>query len=638
MSGIIGVFNLSSSSDPMDNRYFEETEQALKLQSHRGTDDSGACVFRHSNTDRAIWKESPKSFYGDEKYDGIIGCCRMKTIKTESDADVPMLLENGMIVVAFDGELYNRRELMNIAECDAGDRELTDEEIIGRVYVKNGFAKTVSLLNGMFSLVVVDLRIKTCFVARDRLGIKPIYFLRQNDKLMFSSELKGFTAFRCFEKQIDIDAYNARLIFSRPGSKVLYKNVEMLNPGEFITATFNGDVKTEKYFSIDNYQRTDRFSGIGEALEELDALLEDAVRRQIDFDVPFATQVSGGIDSTLVNYYIKKLKGESFRKGISIVDGTGQRGEEYWIDRVAEKFDLELSKYQLDETFFLDNYKKLVWFNDAPIYKPYFTSFYKMANAAAGDVKVLLSGEGADETAGGYGRFAAGAFQPFFTGNGISGKNITTYSDYAAYAVNSDTTIKGFTTIGYDNTDGLINEQMEIFSGFSGSNFTKQLKYETYCRLPESFMRQEKMASANSVEIRVPLVDNKVLDFIMQLPENMLLAFAASSPVGLSENPFEWIQGKYIFKELCAGKMGREFAYRNKQIIVFDERNILKSAAFASMFYDEVLPSMKKRGLIDAGQIQDWYSRISDITKKEFDMMWRAISLETWCGLFLNDN
>lgn len=637
MSGFIGILNLNQKANPIASQELTDLTAALKAQSHRGPDGTGACAVSFAPAASLLWQTTPAEFKGAKNLHGAIAYNRFVTKTTLAPSAQPYISEDGTIAVAMDGELYNRSELIDLLTgCTTDLQRATDEVILSHLYAKLGFEKMLTKLNGMFSVAVIDIRNNMYFVARDRLGIKPLYYAISQNRLLFASELKAFTCLSSFENRLDPDAYNARLIFSRPGSKVLLKDVEMLNPGEYIAGRFDGSCNIAKWFSLDDYERSDHYTDIVTALKDFSNILEDAVNRQLDFDVPFATQVSGGIDSTLVNYYIKKLKGNSFKNGISIIDGTGHKGEEYWIDRVADAFDLELQKYQLDEKFFLDNYKQLVWFNDAPIYKPYFTSFYKMAHSAKGSAKILLSGEGADETAGGYGRFAAGAFQPFFSKNSIQGKGITPYDNYAAYAINSDQTIRGFTILGHDNTEELINEQIDIFSNFKGSNFTKQLKYETYCRLPESFMRQEKMASANSIEIRVPLVDYKVLDFVMQLPESMLLAFVSNSPIGISENPFEWIQGKYIFKELCAQKMGRDFAYRNKQIIVFDERNILKSDAFRTMFYDEILPSIKSRGLIDAAQVENWYSNISSISQKDFNIMWRAISLETWCSLFLN--
>ncbi len=493
------------------------------------------------------------------------------------------------------------------------------------------------LLNGMFSIAIMDLRSKKLYLARDRFGIKPLYYSCTDQNILFASELKCFIQFEEFKRKLDIDAFNARLIFSRPSSKVLLHNVKMMDPGQALCMEMDGKISIWNYFDIDSYERDpSKFKNIEDAIASFDEVLINAVQRQLVSDVKVGCQVSGGIDSTIVSYYANKIKGKNLEDGVSIIDDAGNDGEEYYINQVGINLGLDLHKFKLTEKFFLDNYENLVWYNDAPLYKPFFTSFYKLTQGAKKYVTVLMSGEGSDEIAGGYGRFAAGVYQPFLSQFGTSSRKIKSYKSYAEYAVMTDSTITGFTTKGYTGAQNLIDEQIDIFNHFRGSNFTKQLKFETMCRLPESFMRQDKMSMANSIENRVPLVDNEVVDFIMELPEEMLLRFKKFSPTQLSDNPFEWVQGKFIFKELCAKKFGYDFAYRKKAIMVFDERNMLASDGFRELFYENILPSMQKRDLVDVGYIKSLYENVQKISKNEFNCMWRAVGLETWCQLFLD--
>jgi hypothetical protein len=122
----------------------------------------------------------------------------------------------------------------------------------------------------------------------------------------------------------------------------------------------------------------------------------------------------------------------------------------------------------------------------------------------------------------------------------------------------------------------------------------------------------------------------------MQLPEDMLLQFVAPSPLTLSENPLKWASGKYLFKELVARKFGYDFAYRKKEIMVFDQRTMLASSGFRNHFYDLIYPKMKDRGLVDSELVRSWYETLTDISDNTFVSMWRALSLETWCQLFLD--
>lgn len=111
-----------------------------------------------------------------------------------------------------------------------------------------------------------------------------------------------------------------------------------------------------------------------------------------------------------------------------------------------------------------------------------------------------------------------------------------------------------------------------------------------------------------------------------------------SSPVKLTDNPFEWVAGKFIFKELCARKFGYDFAYRKKEVMVLDQRLMLGSSGFRDKFFDSIYPKMKDRGLIDAERIHSWYEALSEISDNTVVSLWRAISLEVWCQLFLDGN
>ena len=202
----------------------------------------------------------------------------------------------------------------------------------------------------------------------------------------------------------------------------------------------------------------------------------------------------------------------------------------------------------------------------------------------------------------------------------------------------SDTTLTDLTTLGYNNLQGLIQDQVDKFNSFEGTNFSKQLKYEIAYRLTAGLLRQDKMTMSHSIENRVPLLDNKVVDFVMQLPEDMLVRFASNSPVSLSDNPFSWFQGKYILKEIVANKFGHEFAYRKKQTMngSLNERALLASPRFEEYYHDVVLPGIKSRSIVDADLVNKWYESKHSISSKQFNSLWRAIGLETWCQLFLD--
>lgn len=640
MCGIIGFLKRNMKGSPIGESGIAGLSRAMAIQKHRGPDDDGTCGFRFDG----VVKEATSARNlcgGVQKFDGLFGFNRLSIKDLSTAGHQPMLSRDKKVIIVFNGEIYNDYELReHLMKKGYVFHSTTDTEVILNLYLEDGLERMVKQLNGMFAIAIMDLRSNMFYMARDRFGIKPFYYSIDDEHIYFASELKCLIQFESFKKELDWDAFNARIIFSRPSSKVLLKNVSLVDPGEMITVSVkSGLVKKERYFDVNAYERTEQFHHIDEALEELDVILKKAVKNQLVSDVKVGCQVSGGIDSSIVCYYANQAKVDNLKDGVSIIDGTGDAGEEYYINQVGHTLDLNLHKFKLDITDFTDNYEKLIWHNDAPLYKPFFTSFYMLMKGAKEYVTVLMSGEGADELAGGYGRFGAGVFQPMVTMLGGSFATVKSYSSYEEYAVKSDSTIDGgLLGRGFTEAESLIQEQIDVFNHFSGSNFTKQLKYETFSRLPESFLRQDKMSMACSIENRVPLVDNDVADFLMRLPEDMLLRFGNISPVKLSNNPFDWVQGKFILKEICSRKFGYDFANRKKQIMVFDEKTMLSDRKFKEIFYDSIYPGMKARDLVDAEAVRDLYENVTKLNSKEFNNMWRIIGLETWCQLFLDKN
>ncbi|MCR2046577.1 asparagine synthase (glutamine-hydrolyzing) [Acetatifactor muris] len=608
----------------------------MEVQRHRGPDDQGIVAFRYDGTVKEA--ETADKLYGEGNFDGGFGFNRLSIKDLSIEGHQPMLSGNKKVILVFNGEIYNdvelRKELINKGY---NFRSTTDTEVILKMYEEYGFEQMIGRLNGMFAIVIMDLRTNFLYMARDRFGIKPLYYSDIDGKIYFASELKSLIQFKGFKRELDFDAFNARIIFSRPSDKVLLKNVNMLAPGWALIVSPDGNVRRWQFWNIDHYERQNKYKNIDDAIEALDCILADAVERQLVSDVKVGCQVSGGIDSTLVSYYANKADVPNLNAGVSIVDNTqAGRIEEHYIDIVSNTLNLEEHKFRMDEEFFINNYERASWCNDAPIYKPFFLSFYLLAKQAKNYVTVLMSGEGSDETAGGYGRFAAGVFQPFMSKFNLRSGSLKSYDSYAEYEVMSDSTILGFTAKDYDNTAELIENEIDRFNEFKGSNFTKHLKYETMYRLPESCLRQDKMTMASSIENRVPLLDNDVVDFIMELPESMLLHFKEGSPLEMGDNPFEWIDGKYIYKELLARKFGHDFVYRKKGIMVFDEKTLLACTGFKTLFYNKIFPSMKRRNVIDYDHIEKLYRNLAGLNKNEFNLMWRVIGLETWCQQFID--
>lgn len=640
MCGISGIVRFKDKAT-CRGREIHSIANAITVQHHRGPDDSGICGI---DFEKQIIEENkaPEYFYGlNHVYNGVFGFNRLSIKDVSELGHQPMISGDGKVVIIFNGEIYNdemlRKELIMEGVKFKGT---SDTEVILNLYLNHGILETLNKLNGMFAFAIADVRTRYIYIARDRVGIKPLYYHVDAEGIEFSSELKGLLQFDNVEKKLDIDAYNSRLIFSRPSDKVLIEGCHLLEPGKFIAFNYRGEIKKKTFFNIDSYKRhhaNESFKNLEETIEEADRIISDAVSRQLVSDVNVGCQLSGGIDSSIVTYYANKNKTNKLNDTVSIVKEIND-GEEKYIDIVENSLELNAHKFVLSDNYFVDNYQQMVWDNDAPLYKPFFSAFNYLAFGAKDYVTVLLSGEGLDEIAAGYNRFASGVFQPFVAKMNSCNSSVRSYTSYAEYAVMSDSTQVDLLSVDYKEYDKLIQEQIDIFNSFEGSNLEKHLKYEVRERLPESLLRQDKMTMAHSIENRVPLLDNEVIDFTMSLPEEYLIRFGDVSPANLSDNPLTWVQGKYLFKELIAKKFGRDFAYRNKATMneSMNERRMICSAKFREYLYEQIIPHMHSRGLMDTKEVLRCYENINTISIKEFNGMWRAIGLETWCQLFLD--
>ena len=633
MSAISGIVNLQGAG--LDKWILDDFAEVMNVQKHRGPDYKKVCAFGY--TEEISFSEKEEILAVDFNVKGLLGYNGLVVNEKMSNVLQPFISNDKKVTVAYDGEIYNANAIKEelIIEGYVFDGE-SIAEILQKKYRSSGFEQMVCSLNGVFTIVVVDLQKRIIYVAGDRYGAKPLYYTAFCNKFAFSSEMKGLIQYRDFERKINIDAYNARLVFARPGSKVLLDGVSLLEPGQIISIPQDGKITFSKYFSWDVYERDEkRFITTEEAIAATEEMLEKAVDRQME-NCKMGVQLSGGIDSTLLAYYAKKKAKDDFTEAVAIVDGTGDEGEEYYINFVANKLNMNLHKFQMTPQYFMDKYEKMVWHNDAPTYRPYFACFMKMGELAKDKVSVLFCGEGADEIAGGYSRFAAGALYPFVSQMGLNGGKIKSYDSYARYAAMSGETITSFLTTEYKDLNKLIDERIDLFHSFKGSDFTKHLKFEIRECLPEASLRQEKMTMASSIENRVPFLDNDLVDFLMTLPEDLLVRFIDKSPLNLGKDPFTWMQGKWVLKEVVSKHFGRDFAYRKKMIMNMDERKMVTTSMFVEYFYDLIYPKMKSRGLVDAEQIRVWFDNVNDISAREFTSMWRAISLETWCHLFMD--
>lgn len=642
MCGIVGCLTLGEKliDWKKDKEYLC---RMLAMQKHRGPDDMGMRGF-HYRHDRSIdLIEKPEI---NDAFQGVIGFNRLSIQDLSSNGHQPMCNEKGDIILAFNGEIYNadiyRQELLK-----AGYRfhSTTDTEVILNLYIDRGIEETLRVLNGMFAIIVVDMKKGRIYIARDRFGIKPMYYMVHEKNIYFSSEIKSFLAIPGYEPHIDNNALNECLIYISSPQKTLIKEIQQIEPGELMCIE-GKNIKKEKFFDIDQFQHACGNVSLKEKMEELDVLLQDAVKRQMVSDVAVGCQLSGGVDSSLISFYASYNSKNKMQDSVSIIFKDAILNEEKYIDEVADDLKLHSHKYTFDGSILIENMKRAVWHLESIPTVPNANALMLLTKKAKENVTVLLSGEGADEIFGGYSDFNRVKIMELDAKYNMGQhqcidrewnlirkpKDILDFAILCQIYVSPERCAK---LLNIETDDSPLHRRREEISKFSGSNIDKLTKYEMNTYLADLLIRQDKMSMANSIENRVPFLDNEVVDFAFSLPENLIVGINQYDYDTKKTKGFELITGKYILKELCAEKYGRQFGYRGKGGFGLPMRYFMGLPEFKNI-YDEIIDAMKKRGQLNTEYVCWLYDRLPVLDWSEIELLWRALNIEIFMEEFID--
>ncbi len=629
MCGIAGYYH--KSGKPIGN-----TETVLKMldtQKHRGPDDSGVRAFSLKAQQTQEYPNSKPSAM-DTMFEGIVGFNRLSILDLSVNGHQPMCSADEKVMLAFNGEIYNAFDFR--PELEAGGyhfKSTSDTEVILALYLKHGFEGMITRLNGMFAIVLVDATKQTLFIARDRFGIKPMYVYETSERLAFASEIKSFLALSGFVPKLNEALLDEFLIFRNTLNRTLFQGIEGLDPGTYREYT-PGGMQIKKFFSINSYSRSETDASWQTTLSALKTNVSLSVERQLISDVKLGCQLSGGIDSSLVTYFARKINQDDLLETISIVFANQLFNEEPYIDQVSKIVNVKAHKFTLEPEYYLQQFENATWHFEAPLNHPNTIGIYFLSHQARKYVTVLLSGEGADEVFGGYDRFMS-VMHPFQAKIYLSNlkrykttpvKHMIQYMapDYRAImgAAYMTPALAGMLKGDFVSDDAL-RSRKEIYAALNGSVFDKQVKYEMLTFLPDLLLRQDKMSMAHSIENRVPFLDNNLVEKSFQIPVQHL--------IGKSKHG---MQTKLALKEMTTEVFGEPFSYRAKAGFGIPLRDFFSDEMFKTYLMDEVVPSMASRGLFDVRCITPWIQNIKTINSQELDALWIMVAFETWAKRF----
>lgn len=493
----------------------------------------------------------------------------------------PLSNENGTVWIAFNGEIYNYQELRDqlIAKGHVF-RTKSDTETIVHLYEEEGEAGIASL-RGMFAFAIWDQNEHKLLVARDRVGIKPLYYGTTKNSIVFGSEMKTILEDPEISRELEPAIVDRFLTFGYvPGQETLFQSIKKLPPGSYMVVK-DGHVEVKPYWDL---LFVPSVVSLKDAEEQLLAILEESVRLHMISDVPVGFLLSGGVDSTaMLSLAARKTDRpiSSYTVGFADSYVTDERP---YARLVAEKYGSEHHEISISSKEFLDFLPRYVWHMEEPVCEPPAVALYYVSKLARKFVKVLISGEGGDEAFAGYPNYRAiSLIESIKQGSGALSRTIYELLSsvnrvlpwerlgkylplmkipFESYYYSRTSTPLRFFNAHYQEayTPEFANSIDKDYSiqpvtqllrqNRSDDVLSRMLYVDTKTWLPDDLLvKADKMTMANSVELRVPLLDHKLLEFAASLP---------------SKFKVHGTETKYIAKRALSKQIPKEIIERKK--------------------------------------------------------------------------
>jgi asparagine synthase (glutamine-hydrolysing) len=618
MCGIAGLLSLGG-KPPLQ----EEVQSMCDAMAHRGPNDDG--------------------FYVSS--DAVLGMRRLSIIDIDGGHQ-PVHNEDRTIWVVFNGEIYNFKFLREALERQ-GHRFYTDTdtEVIVHLYEQYG-ESCVDRMRGMFAFAIWDEKRKTLLLARDRLGIKPLFYTIVNGRLAFGSELKVLLQLPEIERKLSFSSIN--YLFSSmctPSGESIIEGVHKLKPGHLLTASPRRALQVRQYWDVDfdpDYTKTEEYF-----VERLRELLEESVRLRLIADVPLGAFLSGGIDSSSIVATMARLSSGPV-KTFSIGFPDQDYNELDYARKVARKFGTDHYELVVDPNV-IGIIDDLAWYLDEPFGDSSAIPTYMVSKLAAEHVTVVLSGDGGDELFAGYDKYvrerrdrrveqiprplrqlaglAGRAMQ-----EGMKGRNFLRHLAFDGTERYFDTNIlfreaekiSLFAEDAYEHIRKEDPRRAWAACMKNASHWLSSLQYmDLKNYLPNDILTKvDRMSMAHSIEARVPLLDHRIVEFAATIPPELKL---------------KGVTTKYIFKKAMEGILPDEILDRPKRGFAIPLARWFRGQL--SLYVRDLLLSRKSlgRGLFKKSYIERLIE-MNDRGRSLDLQLWTLITFELWCRRFVDES
>ena len=483
-----------------------------------------------------------KGFYSDK--DISIGHNRLSILDLSEKGKEPMSNEDGSIQLTYNGEIYNfksiRSQLENKGHKFKSD---SDAEVVIHAYEEYG-TRCLEKFRGMFAFALWDGKKRQFFLARDRLGIKPLYYYHKGGRFIFASEIKAIIQDKEIERKVNLEAMHQLIASLYPFSEnTLMQDICELSPGCFMMFRDN-KASISRYWSlhIENTQKSEEFY-----IKKLRRLLQDSVGLRMISDVPLGATLSGGLDSSIITTLMSRASDTEIN---TYTAGFGDSSDEFSYARtVAEHAGTNHKELYIDFKNITKELPKIIWNNDTVLTRTAAFPLYFLSKELKKNITVAMVGEGSDELFGGYPRYKQ--FSPDrLSGNKKDRDNLyrkiplSFFRNQSYKSLYSDSMKKDMT----EKTLSVVRQQ--IRKPAPQNYLNNVLSFEIQNFLPKvHLLRVDRMTMSNSIEARVPYLDHKFVEFSMTIPSRLKINNSAD---------------KYILKKAAHGIIPKEIINRPK--------------------------------------------------------------------------
>ena len=613
MCGIAGIYNFKSGLTVSEN----SIKDMISVIDYRGPDGDGVYT---------------SNFIG-------LGHKRLTIIDTSERSNQPMTSQSGPETICYNGEVYNYLELANqLKTSGINFKTESDTEVVLELMKKEGVDSLLKL-NGMYAFSYWDPKSDTFILARDRLGIKPLFYKETCDGIIFGSEIKSILT-----QEKNPHSVNKKLIDSYmslgycPGNETLFNGIKKVPPGHYLTVS-NNKVIIVKYWDMTFDKSTDK--GEKFYVKKTQELFESAIKLQLRSDVPLGVFLSGGVDSSAVVAMMDKLGVKDIKTFSVAWDYGSDFDETHYARQVSEQYNTDHTEFFMNASEFKAFLPQYIKHMDEPVTEAAAISLYYLALKTKEKVTVVLSGEGADEVYGGYSIYKylniVEAYKSLptiirKTTNPLlrlMGKKFQKYADLSEVPLDKSYAGVSF----YDNSQkerlysksfAKTAKSFDIFENLSpyykyteaedAQSKMQYLDIKSWL-VDDLLVKADRMSMAASLELRVPFLDHRFLDFVAEMP---------------SKYRHKKYESKYILKKAMEPYLSSEILYRKKQgfptplAIMFqtDLKDYVRDVILST--------SALSRGYFNAEEIKKLLNEHNSGEQDHHKILWQLLVLELW--------